>query len=195
MNETTDLVELNKVKLTTEQKLEIANRFLIWQDSHTISTVLNIPSSLITYWLASEQVQDYIQRAAGNQELQLHLKRLKRAEWLLDPLLNQIESLINNPDFPVEKRKDSHVSLIKDVLLNRLPTSINKIITTAIKISFDTDRSWFQDNNNNQFKNILKWLESWQVILFWELVESVGELVKTNNQYKLDKILNIINET
>ena len=117
------------------QKMEIVNRFLIGKTPEEIGTDMGLSTQMVKYYLAQDSAQDYLAKSASNKEVQLHLKRIDRAGSMMDTLLNRIEDFIANEEFTVEKWKDSHVALVKDVLLNKLPTSINKAIGTAININ------------------------------------------------------------
>ncbi len=116
-------------------KLEIANRYMIGQSIETIANDMDMAPSLVKYTLTEDTVQDYLAKAASNKETQMHIRRIDRADTMMDAILDRIESFIRDENFTVDKRRDSHVSLIKDVLLNKLPTAINKAIGTAININ------------------------------------------------------------
>jgi hypothetical protein len=103
--------------------------------------------------------------------MQLHLRRIRRAGELLDPLLDRIEDLINDNEFPITKRKDSHVALMKDVLLNKLPSTIAKTIGLAIQMNFGNKKE--MDTAHPELESILNKLEPGQVLLFRDLVDKL----------------------
>lgn len=187
------MIPQGSLNVSESQLLEIANKFLIGQPPKAIADSTGIDIGIVTYLLASEKVQDYIQRASSNEEVQMHMKRIKRAWTLMDDLLDKIEEMIVDPEFKAKDFRDSHVALLKDVFLNKLPLTINKSIQTAININFGNPQQQ-PSFDDSWFKSILNWLQPNQTIMFWELIELIWKLVRQWDQLKIDRILNIINE-
>ena len=114
--------------IKNKEALTIANLFLIGKNELDIANELSLSEDEVKYILASDEVQKYLTNSSQNTELQLHLKRINRATELVDKLLDKVEAMINNNNFPMEIRKDSHVAIIKDILLQRLPNTISKTV-------------------------------------------------------------------
>lgn len=157
------------------QALQIANLFLVWKSEEKISDELWIPEAQVKYILSGDAVQKYINTTTGNEELTMNLKRIRRANWLQDTIIDKIEEFLDDPEIPVAMRKDSHVSLLKDVLLKQLPNTIGKTIGLAIQMNFGKWSS-VSDNTDETLQGILKRLTPWQIILFWEIIDKVGNL-------------------
>lgn len=149
---------------------------MLWHTTQDIANDLNIEESIVKYTLTQEKVQDYILKSASNKEMQLHLRRIDRADDMLDNLLNRIELFLEDESIPVSKWKDSHVSLIKDVVLNKLPSAINKAIGTAININLGWTTQ--QATVDNSLSGIINKLEPAHTILFWEIVEKIAQHLK-----------------
>lgn len=156
-------------------QLQIANMFLVGQTEDQIAEQLGLPVAQVKRSLASDDVQKYLDRTSTNTEMQIHLRRIKRAGELLDPLLDKIEWFIKDKDMPVYKRKDSHVALMKDVLLNKLPSTIAKTIGLAIQMNFNGNKKEV-DVTHPELDGILKRLEPGQVLLFREIIDQIGDL-------------------
>ena len=114
----------------------IANSFLIGQKVETIAYQNNMTIDQVRRILADDNVQKYLDKASSNVEMQMHLKRIARADELMDSLLNKIEDFLADDTMPASKWKDSHVTLMKDVLLGKLPQTISKTIGLAIQMNF-----------------------------------------------------------
>ena len=119
-----------------KQAMKIANMFLIGTDENSIAEELNLDIMQVKYILASDSCQKYLTTTSGNTELQMNLKRIRRANELQDTIIDRVEAFLNDPEMPVAKWKDSHVSLLKDVLLKQLPNTISKTIGLAIQMNF-----------------------------------------------------------
>lgn len=187
----TDTTDIKPIDAPTQ--LQIANMFLIGQTEEEISEQLNISVAQIKRSLASDDIQKYLDRTSSNTEMQMHLKRLKRAGEMLDPLLNQIELMINDPEFPIHKRKDSHVTLIKDVLLNKLPSTIAKTIWLAIQLNFGGKKQEI-DTTNPELESIIKRMEPGQVLLFWDIIDKIGQLFLRGLVNEINEINDITNK-
>jgi hypothetical protein len=171
-------------------ELQIANMFLIWQTEEQIAEQLNIPIVQVKRTLASDATQKYLDRTSSNTEMQLHLRRIRRAGELLDPLLDRIEDLINDNEFPITKRKDSHVALMKDVLLNKLPSTIAKTIGLAIQMNFGNKKE--MDTAHPELESILNKLEPGQVLLFRDLVDKLWQIFLRGMVWTLNELTKIL---
>jgi hypothetical protein len=109
----------------------------------------------VKYILASDSVQKYLTTTSGNEEMQMNLKRIRRANGLQDTILDKIEAFLNDPEIPVARWKDSHVTLMKDVLLKQLPNTISKTIGLAIQMNFGKNQTT-NDNVDDTLQGILK---------------------------------------
>lgn len=168
--------------------MEIVNRFLIGETPEYIAEQMSIGTDMVRYHLAEDSSQDYLAKSASNKEVQLHIKRIDRAGDMMDVLLDRIEKFIANEEFTVEKRKDSHVALVKDVLLNKLPTSINKAIGTAININLGWVTTWLQQEAN-PLTNIIKGLDPEQTLLFWQVIDVLASHIKAGRLHIIRSIL------
>jgi hypothetical protein len=144
--------------IKNKEALTIANLFLVGKTEEDISNELNISIDEVKYVLASDEVQKYLTNSSQNTELQLHLKRIKKANDLVDKLLEKVDDMINDDKFPMYMRKDSHVSIIKDVLLQRLPNTISKTVGLAIQMNFGKQNS-IVEQDTSSLDHILKRLE------------------------------------
>jgi len=169
------------------QKMEIVNRFLIGKTPEEIAEDMELSTQMVKYYLAQDSAQDYLAKSASNKEVQLHLKRIDRAGSMMDTLLNRIEDFIANEEFTVEKRKDSHVALVKDVLLNKLPTSINKAIGTAININL-----WWTTSSNtteHPLAKLVKGLDPEQTLLFRQVIDKLMEHIEAGRLFVIREML------
>ena len=73
----TEITDIRPIDAPTQ--LQIANMFLIGQTEEEIAEQLNLPVAQVKWSLASDDVQKYLDRTSSNTEMQIHLKRLKRA--------------------------------------------------------------------------------------------------------------------
>ena len=72
-----EITDIRPIDAPTQ--LQIANMFLIGQTEEEIAEQLNLPVAQVKWSLASDDVQKYLDRTSSNTEMQIHLKRLKRA--------------------------------------------------------------------------------------------------------------------
>jgi hypothetical protein len=177
--------------IKNKEALTIANLFLVGKTEEDISNELNISIDEVKYVLASDEVQKYLTNSSQNTELQLHLKRIKKANDLVDKLLEKVDDMINDDKFPMYMRKDSHVSIIKDVLLQRLPNTISKTVGLAIQMNFGKQNS-IVEQDTSSLDHILKRLEPWQVILFWQAVDMIGELFTLGKVNEINKLMDVL---
>lgn len=187
-----DIVNTGNINASTQ--LQVANMFLVWQSEEQISEQLNIPLAQVKWILASDDVQKYLDRTSTNTELQVHLKRIKRAWELLEPLLDKIETFIKDQNIPVSARKESHVALMRDVLLNKLPSTIAKTIWMAIQMNFNVNKKE-GDFFRPELDGILKRLEPGQVLLFWDIVDKIWELFLRGMIQKINIIQKMLDDT
>jgi len=189
------------VPVKTEiESLEIANRFLIGQSVEQISKDMGLSEDIIKYTLTQEKLQDYISKSASNKEIQLHLRRIDRATDMMDILLTRIEEFITDESIPISKWKDSHVSLMKDVLLNKLPSTINKAIGTAININLGWPTTQ-TSVNDWPLRTVLSKLDPSEVILFRDVIEEIAshiaagrnEIISDIKELLRNKIVESIN--
>jgi len=128
--------DLHTVDSEQTTQLKVANAFLIGETPEKISEDFDIPLEQVKYILADDKTQKYITTTSGNEELQMNLKRIRRATGLQDTIIDKLEEFLNNDAIPVYMWKDSHVTLLKDVLLKQLPNTISKTIGLAISMNF-----------------------------------------------------------
>lgn len=171
-------------------KLEIANRFMIGQTIEEIADGMDMAPNLVRYTLAEDTVQDYLAKSSNNKETQMHLRRISRADGIMDTLLDRIEEFIKDQDFTVDRWKDSHVSLIKDVLLNKLPTAINKAIGTAININIGSTTANTQ--TDSALMDLVKELDPNDVLLFWSLIQSIAEHIKAGRTTVITELTSVL---
>ena len=177
-----------------ETQMIIANSFLIGQKVETIAYQNNMTIDQVRRILADDNVQKYLDKASSNVEMQMHLKRIARADELMDSLLNKIEDFLADDTMPASKWKDSHVTLMKDVLLGKLPQTISKTIGLAIQMNFG---KWgtHHEVDETGFKEILDKLEPGQVIIFREIIDKICDLFKSGNITTINKISELLNTT
>lgn len=168
-----------------------ANMFLMWSTYAQIAEALDTDESQVKWLLSQDNVQSYIDKTSSNEELGVHLKRIKKAGELMDPLLTKIETFINDDKYPVALWKDSHVNLVKDVLLNKLPNTMLKTIGLAINMNMG---SAAVSEDTSALEVITKRLQPGELILFREIVDLLGQAFLNGHTKYINKVNQILSE-
>jgi len=183
--------DLHTVDSEQTTQLKVANAFLIGETPEKISEDFDIPLEQVKYILADDKTQKYITTTSGNEELQMNLKRIRRATGLQDTIIDKLEEFLNNDAIPVYMWKDSHVTLLKDVLLKQLPNTISKTIGLAISMNFGKWQ-WPVSNVDETLQWVLKRLTPWQVILFREILDGIGDAFLQGKTDVINQVNNIL---
>lgn len=164
----------NNLALQEHKWLTAANMFLFGKTHKEIAESMDTDETQVKWLLSQDNIQSYIEKTSSNKELAVHLKRIEKAGDLMDSLLDKIELMLDDPEFPMHQWRDSHVALVKDVLLAKLPNTMMKTIGLAINMNF-----WWNKEevvSDEALKHITKKLEPSQLILFREMIDNVGQL-------------------